>query len=80
MANEALNIQDTTYSGSVASYFITRAVVGADTIEKGVIYVEDGIKKKKTIPRIENGLLFLISVIKFEKVTSLLFILFWFNF
>ena len=53
MANEALNIQDTTYSGTVASYMITRAVVGADTIEKGVIYVEDGIKKKKTIPRIE---------------------------
>jgi hypothetical protein len=32
---------------------ITRAVVGADTIEKGCIYVEDGIRKKKTIPRIE---------------------------
>ena len=50
---EALNIQDTTWSGPAASYMITRAVVGADTIEKGVIYVEDGIKKKKTIPRIE---------------------------
>lgn len=50
---EALNIQDTTWSGPAASYMITRAVVGADTIEKGVIYVEDGIRKKKTIPRIE---------------------------
>lgn len=50
---EALNIQDTTWSGNAASYMITRAVVGADTIEKGVIYVEDGIRKKKTIPRIE---------------------------
>lgn len=50
---EALNIQDTTWSGPAASYMITRAVVGADTIEKGCIYVEDGIRKKKTIPRIE---------------------------
>lgn len=50
---EALNIQDTTWSGNAASYMITRAVVGADTIEKGVIYVEDGIRKKRTIPRIE---------------------------
>jgi len=50
---EALNIQDTSWSGNAASYMITRAVVGADTIEKGAIYVEDGIKKKKTIPRVE---------------------------
>lgn len=51
--NEALDIQDTTWSGPAASYMITRAVIGADTIEKGCIYVEDGIRKKKTIPRIE---------------------------
>lgn len=50
---DALDIQDTTWSGPAASYMITRAVVGADTIEKGCIYVEDGIGKKKTIPRIE---------------------------
>lgn len=50
---DALVIEDTTYAGEVASYMITRAVVGADTVEKGCIYVEDGIKKKKTIPRIE---------------------------
>lgn len=50
---DALVIADTTYAGEVASYMITRAVVGADTVEKGCIYVEDGIKKKKTIPRIE---------------------------
>lgn len=50
---EALNIQDTTYAGEVASYMITRAVVDADTIKKGAIYVEDGIKKSKTIPRID---------------------------
>ena len=50
---DALDIQDTTWSGPAASYMITRAVVGADTIEKGCVYVEDGIRKKKTIPRIE---------------------------
>lgn len=50
---DALNIIDTSWSGPAASYMITRAVVGADTIEKGCIYVEDGIRKKKTIPRIE---------------------------
>lgn len=50
---EALVINDQTYSGTVASYMITRAVVGADTIDKGCVYVQDGIKKKKTIPRIE---------------------------
>ncbi|WP_315823011.1 hypothetical protein [Paraflavitalea speifideaquila] len=43
---EALNITDTTYAGEAASYMITKAVVGADTIEKGCIYVEDGIKRK----------------------------------
>lgn len=51
--SEALNIQDTSWSGPAASYMITRAVIGADTIEKKCIYVEDGIRKKKTIPRIE---------------------------
>jgi hypothetical protein len=50
---EALNISDTSWSGPAASYMITRAVVEADTINKGCIYVEDGIKKKKTIPRVE---------------------------
>jgi hypothetical protein len=50
---EALSIQDTSWSGPAASYMITRAVVGADTVEKGCIYVEDGIHKSKTIPRIE---------------------------
>lgn len=50
---EALSIQDTSWSGPAASYMITRAVVGADTVTKGCIYVEDGIRKSKTIPRIE---------------------------
>lgn len=50
---EALVINDTTYAGDNAAYFITRPVVGMDTVQKGCIHVEDGIKKKRTIPRIE---------------------------
>lgn len=50
---EALQIQDTTYAGEAATYMATRAVVGADTIKKKAIFVQDGIKKQKTIPRIE---------------------------
>jgi hypothetical protein len=50
---EALVISDTTYAGEAASYMITHAVVGADTIQKGCIYVEDGIKKQRTIPRVD---------------------------
>lgn len=52
---EALNIQDTTYAGEAASYMLVRAVVGADTIQKGAAMVQDGIKKKFTIPRVEVG-------------------------
>lgn len=50
---DALVINDTTYSGTAASYLITKAVTGADTIQKGCAFVEDGIKKKKTIPRLD---------------------------
>lgn len=50
---EALVITDQTYAGDVASYMITRAVVGADTLQKGAGYLKDGIAKKHTIPRLE---------------------------
>lgn len=50
---EALLINDASWSGPAASYMITRSVVGADTIQKGCIYIEDDIRKTKTIPRIE---------------------------
>lgn len=50
---EALILNDTTYAGEAASYWITKSVIGADTINKGCIYVEDGIKKKRTIPRVD---------------------------
>lgn len=50
---EALSITDTTYAGEAAAQFITRPVVEMDTVQKGCIHVQDGIKKQYTIPRIE---------------------------
>ncbi len=49
----ALNIQDTSYSGTYASYLILPATFGMDTIQKGAVYVQDGIKKKHTIDRMD---------------------------
>ena len=48
-----LVINDTAYAGEVASQFISPAVTDSDTVNKGCCYVEDGIKKKKTIPKID---------------------------
>lgn len=50
---EALVISDTTYAGEAAAQFITRPVIEMDTVQKGCIHVQDGIKKKYTIPRID---------------------------
>lgn len=50
---DALVISDTTYAGEAASYFMTRPVIEMDTVQKGCIHVQDGIKKQYTIPRIE---------------------------
>lgn len=47
-----LTLSDTTYAGDVASNFIRAAIVGAETIQNGHVYVKDGIKKKFTIPRL----------------------------
>ena len=49
----SLNINDTTYSGTYASYFWLPATFGMDTIQKGGVYVKDGIKKKHTIDRMD---------------------------
>lgn len=49
----ALVINDTTYSGTYASYFWLPATFGMDTIQKGSVYVKDGIKKKYTIDRMD---------------------------
>lgn len=45
-----LEIQDTSYAGEAASGFKVRAITGADTINRGLAYLQDGIKKKYTIP------------------------------
>lgn len=50
---EAIVLNDTAYAGSVASYMITRAVINMDTFQKGCVYIQDGIKKKHTIPRLD---------------------------
>lgn len=49
----SLIINDTTYAGTFASYFWLPATFGMDTIQKGGVYVKDGIKKTHTIGRID---------------------------
>jgi hypothetical protein len=49
----ALVISDTTYAGTFASYFWLPATFGMDTVQKGSVYVQDGIKKSHTIGRID---------------------------
>lgn len=49
----ALNITDTSYAGTFASYFWIPSTFGMDTIQKGAVYVQDGIKKKHTIGRVD---------------------------
>ncbi len=48
----ALSITDTTYAGEAAGQFIVKALTGNETVQGGHIYVQDGIKKKFTIPRL----------------------------
>src|SRR5690348_1436030 len=50
---DALVLQDTTYAGEAASEFIVLSVINSDTIQSGVAYVKDGIKKEFTIPRLD---------------------------
>lgn len=50
--SEALQIQDTTYSGTHTSQFITLATLQLDTVEQNCVYVEE-IKKKTTIMRLD---------------------------
>lgn len=49
----ALDIQDTSYAGEAASFFLLRNIEGMDTFEKSCINIKDGIKKKHTIDRLE---------------------------
>jgi len=48
-----LVITDTTYAGEAASAFIVAAVMGNDTVNSGIVYIKDGIKKQHTIKRID---------------------------
>lgn len=43
-----------TYSGELAGPMISRAILGADTIEKGLVTVMPNIKKKAVIQRIDD--------------------------
>ncbi|HXR84334.1 MAG TPA: hypothetical protein VN722_08500 [Hanamia sp.] len=49
----SLVISDTSYAGTFASYFWLPATFGMDTIQKGGVYVQDGIKKEHTIGRVD---------------------------
>jgi len=49
----ALTISDTSYAGTFASYFWLPATFGMDTLQKGGVYVQDGIKKQYTIGRVD---------------------------
>src|ERR1700752_205004 len=46
---DSLVVNDTTYAGTFAPYYILPATFGMDTVGKGCINVQDGIKKKTTI-------------------------------
>ena len=50
---EALVITDVSYAGEAAAAFITKPVIEMDTVQKGCVHVQDGIKKQYTIPRID---------------------------
>jgi hypothetical protein len=49
----SLVINDTSWAGTFASYFWLPATFGMDTVQKGAVYVQDGIKKKHTIGRVD---------------------------
>jgi len=49
----SLVINDTSYAGTFASYFWVPATFEMDTVQKGIVYVQDGIKKKHTIGRVD---------------------------
>lgn len=43
------------YSGQVLEAFVTKAVVGNDTVDKGLVYVKSGVKHEYAIPRLGLG-------------------------
>lgn len=51
--DDSLVVNDTTYAGTFAPYFILPALFGMDTYNKGLVYFKDGIKKKHTIGKLD---------------------------
>jgi hypothetical protein len=51
--NDSLVINDTSYAGTVAPYFIMPALFKFDTVVKKLVYLKDGIKKQHTIPTMD---------------------------
>lgn len=49
----SLILSDKSYAGTFASYFWLPATFSMDTVQKGAVYVKDGIKKQHTIGRID---------------------------
>lgn len=50
---DSLVVSDTTYAGTFAPYFILPATFAMDSVNKGALFVQDGIKKQHTIGRID---------------------------
>ena len=46
-------IEDTSYSGTYSSYFILPATFGMDSVNKGLFYVKDGIRKQHRISTLD---------------------------
>lgn len=53
LRNDSLVINDTTYAGTFAPYFILPALFDMDTFQKGLLYLKDGIKKQHTIGKLD---------------------------
>lgn len=53
LRNDTLAINDTTYAGTVAPYFVIPALFNFDSVVKKSVYLKDGIKKKHTIPTMD---------------------------
>lgn len=53
LRNDSLVINDTSYAGTVAPYFVLPAMFSFDTVAKKAVYVKDGIKKQHTIPTMD---------------------------
>lgn len=53
MASDSLQVNDTTYAGTFGPNYILPALYGMDSVNKGVLWVQDGIAKKHTIGRMD---------------------------